>query len=300
MRTSFYKTQKSDNKFTNKIYFNLKSIFLIFVFIIFSTSCSKDENPQVIDPSIPQFRVKEVFDKNNLMTEKFEYNTENLVTRNQRFDNDLDESYSYNSQGYLLTEAVKNNTTQVSLFFIQYVYDANNAVIERIEIDYAANKTTKKVFTNNASKQPLTSIEYEQDTTTMVWTIIDGTTKNYTYNSNKKLIIDESDEFKYTFTYDANGNKIESNKYNKSNIPIIYLLIEKIIYTYNTVKPVYYLNSRLSKNQISKRITEKYDDGLFIESKTTEISYLYNAQNYITKATTLGGTVFNFNLEKIN
>ncbi len=278
----------------------IKIFFTAVLFTVLSTSCSKDENPQAIDSSIPQFRVKEVFDKNNLMTQKFEYNAENLVTSNQRFDNNLDESYSYNSQGYLLTEAVKNNTTQASLFFIQYVYDANNAVIERIEIDYAASKTTKKVFTNNAAKRPLTSIEYQQDDLTMVWTIIDGTTKNYTYNSNNQLIVEESDEFKYTYTYDANGNKTESNKFNKSNIPIIYLLIEKIIYTYNTVKPAYYLNSRLAKNEITKRVIETYDDGLFQSSRTTELTYLYNEQNYITNATTLGGTVFNFNLEKIN
>ena len=300
MRTTFYKTQKSNNQFTNKIYFKLKSIFLIFVFIIFSTSCSKDENPQVINPSIPQFRVKEVFDVNNLITEKFTYNSENLVTRNQRFDNDTDEYFTYNSQGYLINEVVRINSTQVAILFVEYVYDANNAVKEKIETDYLTTKTTKKVFTNNTAKRPLTSTEYELDTLTQVWSVIDGKSNNYTYDANNLLIVDESDEFKYNYTYDSNGNKIESKKYNKSNIPVIYLLIEKIIYTYNNVKPAYFLNSRLSKNQITKRVTEKYDDGLFIESKTTEISYIYNAQNYITKATTLGGTVFNFNLEKIN
>ena len=146
---------------------------------------------------------------------------------------------------------------------------------------------------------PLTSRHYDYNRITALWLFDDSKNIDYTYDTNNRLSIEESVDFRYNYSYDAFGNNIEIKKYNINGARTEYLLIEKTTCTYNNIKPEYYLNSSLSKNsQVFAEIT-KYDDGIFISSSSQTYRYDFNNHNYITKLYINNSPEFNFVLEQI-
>jgi hypothetical protein len=269
----------------------LKIIFsVLFLFAFYA--CSKDQNPETIDPNAIKFKVKEVRDANNVLISSFEYNSQNLVTR-LNTSNDYS-VFTYNAAGYLLKEENKDNNGNIN-YTIDYVLNANNAVLERIK--KTNNTFTEKwVYANNAAKLPISARKYNY--VAGAWQIDDFMFEDNTYDSNNRLIVSEKYDYKYNYTYDANSNLIETKKYNISGIPKEYLLVQKIARSFNNVKPAYYLNSSLSKNSPIQIITSEYDDGAFMSSSTENYNYEFNPSKYITKSYKNGQVDLVYTLEK--
>jgi hypothetical protein len=269
----------------------LKIIFsVLFLFAFYA--CSKDQNPEPIDPNALKYRVKEIRDASNVLISSFEYNNQNLVTR-LNTSNDYS-VFTYNAAGYLLKEENKDNNGNIN-YTIDYILNANNALTERIK---KSNNTfiEKWVYVNNAAKLPISARKYNY--VAGAWQIDDFMFEDNTYDSKNRLLVNEQYDYRYNYTYDANSNLVEIKKYNINGGRTEYLLVQKTATTYNNVKPAYYLNSSLSKNSPIQIITSEYDDGAFMSSSTENYNYDFNPSKYITKSYKNGQVDLVYTLEK--
>lgn len=286
----------------------INSIFLIktakkfftIVLILSIFACSKNENPEPENPNAVKFRVKEIRDGfNNSLLKRFFYNAQNLVTEISNEGYTISSYYEYSPAGYLTVEAYRYVGNPYADLQIDYIYDANNAVIEKKTLKIEDDIKSKQVFTNNAAKLPLTSRHYNYNRITALWVFDESKNVDYTYDVNNRLSVEETVDFRYNYTYDAYGNNIEIKKYNVNGARTEYLLIGKEVYTYNNIKPEYYLNSSLSKNSPLTAEFSTYDDGLLISSSSETYRYDFNNHNYITKSYINNSPEFNFVLQQI-
>ncbi len=288
-------------KCKSQIIIKTSKTFFAFVILLSIFACSKDENPAPENPNAVKFRVKEIRDGfNNSLLKRFFYNAQNLVTEISNEGYTVSSYYEYSPAGYLTVEAYRYVGNPYADLQIDYIYDANNAVIEKKTLKIEDDIKSKQVFTNNAAKLPLTSRHYDYNRITALWVFDESKNVDYTYDANNRLIEEVDNNYRYKYTYDAFGNNIEVKKLNRSGSSTEALsLIEKITNTYNNIKPEYYLNSSLSKNVplLSEFFT--YDDGLLISSSSQTYRYDFNSYNYITKSYFNNSPEFNFVLEQI-
>ena len=296
MKPIIQQFQKSKCQFVIKA----AKIFFTFVILLSIFACSKDENPAPENPNAVKFRVKEIRDGfNNSLLKRFFYNAQNLVTEISNEGYTVSSYYEYSPAGYLTVEAYRYVGNRYDDLQIDYIYDANNAVIEKKTLKIEDDIKSKEIFTINAAKLPLTARHYDYNRITTLWVFDESKNVDYTYDVNNRLSVEETVDFRYNYTYDAYGNNIEIKKYNVNGARTEYLLIGKEVYTYNNIKPEYYLNSSLSKNSPLTAEFSTYDDGLFISSSSQTYRYDFNSYNYITKSYFNNSPEFNFVLEQI-
>jgi hypothetical protein len=119
-------------KCESQIIIKTSKTFFAFVILLSIFACSKDENPAPENPNAVKFRVKEIRDgSNNSLLKKFFYNAQNLVTEISNEGYTISSYYDYNSAGYLTVEAYRYAGNRYADLQINYIYDANNAVIEK-------------------------------------------------------------------------------------------------------------------------------------------------------------------------
>ena len=128
MKPIIQQFQKSKCQFVIKA----AKIFFIFVILLSIFACSKDENPAPENPNAVKFRIKEIRDGfNNYLLERFTYNAQNLVTEISNDNYSKRSFYDYNSAGYLTGEVYRYAGNPYADLQIDYIYDANNAVVEK-------------------------------------------------------------------------------------------------------------------------------------------------------------------------
>jgi hypothetical protein len=131
-----------------------------------------------------------------------------------------------------------------------------------------------------------------------IWVEVPEDARTYSYNVSGNLIETLGTNTKYTYSYDDRNNVLSQKYYTKPSNN--FSLRQTINYTYDNVKPSYYNNSILSKNNITKKEVISLVGGNNINDGRGNYSYEYNQDNYITK-TYKEGVLFSTNiLEKIN
>ncbi len=275
---------------------NFKLLLSAIILIVFS-SCSKDENPEPEDPNAIKFRVQEVKDPQfNSSISKFTYNSENLVTKSEAGNTLVEYRYT---NGILDQEVYSDKSTLAIIETVNYTINNNEVISKQTKI-FATNKIFGENYINNAAKRPISKRFFDYNNTTQAWISDITKDEDYQYDAQNRIIVKNTYNNHYEYGYDANSNLIEQKKFNGGGtIENPYLLVEKIETTFNNIKPLYYLNSSLSKNSPLTEKTSIYDDGVFQSVSEVIYRYDFNGSNYITKSYKNGIPEFDFVLERI-
>jgi hypothetical protein len=276
--------------------------FLSFIYaILILASCSK-ENAE--DPKTFQYRVKEERDSNNKLLKSFQYNDRNQVVSELNENGELITLYLYNTAGFLTN---KGNST----LLYDYILDANGRVLEEIERVNGSSPEFKKVFVYNAAGLVIEEKNYRYMNSDYLYSY---NTLLY-YNSNNLLVqrftpehtsigainptFDKSEEYEY----DERGNQTmiiyKSSPVTNGNLE----KTSQLKYIYDNIKPAFYTNSTLSKNNPIELVQTVYSpngSGDIDTQITFTVNYSYNEAGYITKKNVSVYGVTNYILEKIN
>jgi hypothetical protein len=265
----------------------LKHILLLVVFTTI-VSCSKDN----ATPTEAQYRIKQV-DFANGDNKRYEYNSQNQITKITT--GNVIETNTYDANGFLIQNTATGAAINTDDYITTFTNDANGLVLQKI-IEYQNGGTAIKWEYINANGKRQSEKSFGKNNNTWVEIPVDARTYNYDASGN--LIESLGTNVKYTYSYDDRNNVLSEKYYTKASNN--FSLSKTINYTYDNVKPSYYTNSVLSKNNITKKQVISLVGGNNIDDGRGNYSYEYNQYNYITK-TYKEGVLFSTNiLEKIN
>lgn len=256
----------------------------------------------------------EVVDTTNALAEPriftFEYNSENLLTKVNQSQADIDDtiSYQYNADG-LITK-ITNALGHV----VHYEYDDKNrriAIVDenglRTEMAYNSQGYLASRVVNAGTEQTIvTQYQYDYMGNVTKITLPTGQTINRTYNALGRLTrLSDNDGNAITYEYDANGNVIEGQIYDHQQQSIIQTSqqqfdeLSRLTSTANGNLGLEYSNNNLSPAKImsSSGVTteNQYDEYQRLIATTDALGgkthYQYNDQNLITQVTDGRGVV---------
>ncbi len=255
MKSTIYKFKK------------IKYLFCtITIFSLFATSCSKDDNEQVIEPKAPVYLLSKItysatqntkyfYDENNKLINEESSNNSGSVFRT---------TFQYNNKGKIIENIkvpIAGNATAIEK--MTYSYDAENRLIQRKLFaattaspdEFALDNTV--TFTNNA-----TNIEYKYKDGNSTFVIrrvifdLDASGNFLTATGYRNLTaLDQVGvlDYKSTIEYDDKKNPLQ-------NLPDEYVFLEK------------------TKNNRTKSTTPQFNPSV------ATITYEYNQDGYSTKS----------------
>ena len=261
---------------------------------MFIISCSKDDN----NPTLNVYRIKQIINSSDGSKESFEYNAQNKVTQ-IAYKEGIFITYTYNSQGLMLTSENSGyvNISQNSI--TNYVYDTSGIKIEEIRIQGNGNKY-KYVYTNS-NGLPIESRYYNWNKATNNWVESTSVKLIYVYNSNNQVIKTLKESSYDLNAYDSRGNLNEKKSYYKKSDGTYYFAFQDNN-TFDDKKAINYGSfSGGDKNNIVDHLSKTYlENGSLSNQYSVSYSYEYNEAGYVTKKYNNGTLVATFILEKIN
>jgi hypothetical protein len=269
------------------------------ILLVLNLSCSKsDDSP---DPKTFQYRIKEQKNSSGNAT-KYEYNNQNLVTKIE-YPSGGSETYLYNNAGFLTNKIQTDNS------FWSYLRDVNGRLLEEIYA-YNGNPKTKIIYVYDATGKVIEekNYVYDNDDYNSSYSVflyynaknelIQKITPQHTpYGTNTSLTFENSEEYQYDERGNQNVFVLKESRVANGNLQKVY----EYKYKFDNIKPAYYPNSTLFKNNPIEVTTIQYTINENIQNQyTITVTNTYNEAGYITKtdASFLGSRTFT--LEKIN
>jgi hypothetical protein len=256
----------------------------------------------VVIPTAPvsNCQVKTIKNNNNTVLYRMTYDAQNRISSISTREGGGNQvsTYNYNSNGLAINEII-SDTLGIVRSRVEYTYNTANKLVRR-EYFQGANSNSVSTMEYDASMRIVRNNRLQADTI-KDYSIIeysnatDLPSKSTGYSKYNGTIIQGGYTF---FTYDASGNLLNSTSYGSDNVKR-----ETSDYTYDNKKLGYFVNvpgaGRVSfasnnmhdTNNVISFVNKRFSaDGSVSSTKTSNISYTYDANNYpITRTASANG-----------
>ena len=263
-----------------KIMKSLKILLILTFVSLFATSCSKDNDEQVIEPKAPVYLLSKITYSATQNTKYF-YDENNKLINEESTNNNgsvFRKTFKYNNSGKIIENLqVPTTGNSTAIEKLTYLYDSQNRLIER------------KLFTATTSAPDEFALDYTEiysyNATNIEYKYKDG---NSTFATNRVI-----------FDLDPSGNFITATGYrNLTALDQVGILDYKSTSEYDNKKnplqnlPEEYVFLEKTKNNRIKSTTPQFNPSV------ATITYEYNQDGYPTKS--ISGnrtTTFEYNIK---